>query len=176
LLELCCFASSMVGPTTLLFFCCFTILKIRSVRMLDAKHTIVYDRMFGAVGFAVLSGLGRRYTHPGRWIHLPFRGHRPYRLRSNNGSCSWTNDDSIKWHTQASFNTMRYKGRDSASGIGCESCRACRRRRYWHAAHDCVGALGPSLRNSLMTPSSRSYLPDDFIAGISPARTSRVKS
>jgi hypothetical protein len=41
---------------------------------------------------AVLSGLGCRYTHPGRWIHLPFRGHWPYRLRSNNGSCSRTND------------------------------------------------------------------------------------
>ncbi len=26
------------------------------------------------------------------WIHLPFRGHWPYRLRSNNGSCSRTND------------------------------------------------------------------------------------
>jgi hypothetical protein len=34
-----------------------------------------YDRMFEAIGLAVLSGLGRRYTHPGRWIHLPFRGH-----------------------------------------------------------------------------------------------------
>jgi hypothetical protein len=32
--------------------------------------------MFGALGLAVLSGLGRRYTHPGRWIHLPFRGFR----------------------------------------------------------------------------------------------------
>ena len=27
-----------------------------------------YDRTIGAVGLAVLSGLGRRYTHPGRWI------------------------------------------------------------------------------------------------------------
>jgi hypothetical protein len=34
-----------------------------------------YDRMFGAIGWAVLSGLGRRYTHTGRWIHLPFCGH-----------------------------------------------------------------------------------------------------
>ena len=48
--------------------------------------------MFAAIGLAVLSGLGCRYTHPGRWIHLPFRGHWPYRLRSNNGSCSRTND------------------------------------------------------------------------------------
>jgi hypothetical protein len=31
--------------------------------------------MFAAIGLAVLSGLGCRYTHPGRWIHLPFRGH-----------------------------------------------------------------------------------------------------
>jgi hypothetical protein len=28
--------------------------------------------MFGAIGLVVLSGLGRRYTHPGRWIHLTF--------------------------------------------------------------------------------------------------------
>ncbi len=48
--------------------------------------------MFEAIGLAVLSGLGRRYTHPGRWIHPPFRGHWPYRLRSNNGSCSRKND------------------------------------------------------------------------------------
>ena len=47
--------------------------------------------MFAAIGLAVLSGLGCRYTHPGRWIHLPFRGHWPYRLRSNNCSCSMTN-------------------------------------------------------------------------------------
>ncbi len=36
--------------------------------------------MFGAIGLAVLSGLGFRYIRPGRWIHLPFRGHRPYGL------------------------------------------------------------------------------------------------
>jgi hypothetical protein len=30
--------------------------------------------MFEAIGLAVLSDLGRRYTPPGRWIHLPFRG------------------------------------------------------------------------------------------------------
>jgi hypothetical protein len=48
--------------------------------------------MFGAIGLAVFSGLGCRYTHPGRWIHLPFRGHWPYLLGSNNGSCSRTND------------------------------------------------------------------------------------
>ncbi len=47
---------------------------------------------FGAIGLAVLSGLGCRYTHPGCWIHLPFRGHWPNRLRSNNGSCSRTKD------------------------------------------------------------------------------------
>jgi hypothetical protein len=47
------------------------LLKIRSVRMLDSGH----DRMFGGISFnglAVLSGesgLGRLYTHPGRWIH-----------------------------------------------------------------------------------------------------------
>ncbi len=34
-----------------------------------------YDRMFGTIGLAVLSGLGRHETHPGRWIHLPFRDH-----------------------------------------------------------------------------------------------------
>ena len=34
-----------------------------------------YDRMFEAIGLVVLSGLGRRNTHPGRWIHLPFRSH-----------------------------------------------------------------------------------------------------
>ncbi len=33
-----------------------------------------YDRIFGAIGLAVLSGLGRRHTHPGHQIHLPFRG------------------------------------------------------------------------------------------------------
>jgi hypothetical protein len=60
------------------------LLKIRSVRMLD---TIVCSVQFGAIGLAVLSGLGRRYTHPGRWIHLPFRGH-----WNNNGSYSTTND------------------------------------------------------------------------------------
>ncbi len=32
---------------------------------------------------AVLSGLGHRDTHPGRWIYLPFRDHRPYQTRSN---------------------------------------------------------------------------------------------
>ena len=32
--------------------------------------------MFGAIGLAVLAGLGRRNTPPGRWLHLPFRGHR----------------------------------------------------------------------------------------------------
>ncbi len=48
--------------------------------------------MFEAIDLAVLSGLGRRYTHPGRYVYLPFRGHWPYRLRSNNGSCSRTND------------------------------------------------------------------------------------
>ncbi len=36
-----------------------------------------YDRMFGAIGLAVHSGLGLRYTHPGVWIHQPFRGHGP---------------------------------------------------------------------------------------------------
>ncbi len=40
-----------------------------------AGATAGYDRMFGAIGLAVLSGLGRRSTHPERWIHLPFRGH-----------------------------------------------------------------------------------------------------
>jgi hypothetical protein len=48
--------------------------------------------MFGAIGLAVLSGLGCRYTHPGHWNHLPFRGHWPYLLGSNNVSCSRTND------------------------------------------------------------------------------------
>ncbi len=53
------------------------LLRIRSVRMLD---TIVYSEplvwLFSlSLSLAVLSGLGRRYTHPGRWIHPPFRGH-----------------------------------------------------------------------------------------------------
>jgi hypothetical protein len=30
--------------------------------------------MFEEIVLAILSGLGRRYTRPGRWIHLPFRG------------------------------------------------------------------------------------------------------
>ena len=54
---------------------------------------IRYVRMLGKI---VCSGslvwLRRCYTHPGRWIHLPFRGHWPCRLRSNNGSCSRSND------------------------------------------------------------------------------------
>ncbi len=51
-------------------------------------------RMLGAIGLAVLSGLGSHYTHPRRWIHLPFRGHWPYRFtsRSNSGSCSRPNN------------------------------------------------------------------------------------
>jgi hypothetical protein len=60
------------------------LLTLRSARMLD---TIVCS---GPLVF--LSGLGRRYSHPGRSIHLPFRCHWPYRLRSNNGNCSRAND------------------------------------------------------------------------------------
>ena len=50
-----------------------------------------YNSMCRAIGLAVLSGMGRCNTHPGRWIHLPFHGHWPYWLRSNNCSCSRTN-------------------------------------------------------------------------------------
>jgi hypothetical protein len=32
--------------------------------------------MFEAIGSAILSGLGRRYTYSGRWIELPFRSHK----------------------------------------------------------------------------------------------------
>ncbi len=50
---------------------------------------------------AVLSGLGRHSTHPWRWSHLPFRGHWPYRLRSNNiGSCSRTNEWQLSTYPQ----------------------------------------------------------------------------
>ncbi len=36
------------------------------------------------------------------WMHLPFRGHWPYRLRGNNrhGSCSRTNDWQLSTHPQ----------------------------------------------------------------------------
>ena len=45
--------------------------------------------MFGVIGLAVLSGLGRsKLTLPGGWLHLSFRGHRPYRFRSDDGNCS----------------------------------------------------------------------------------------
>ncbi len=55
--------------------------------------------MFWAIGLAVPSGLGRRYTHPGRWVHLPFRDHWPYWFRSINSSCSRTND----WQLYTNF-------------------------------------------------------------------------
>ena len=29
-----------------------------------------------------------KLTLPGGWLHLSFRGHRPYRFRSNDGNCS----------------------------------------------------------------------------------------
>jgi hypothetical protein len=34
-----------------------------------------YGRMLGAMGLAVPSGLGRRETHPGIWLHVASRGH-----------------------------------------------------------------------------------------------------
>ena len=38
---------------------------------------------------AVLSGLGcSQLILPGCWLHLSLRGHRPYRFRSNDCSCS----------------------------------------------------------------------------------------
>ena len=61
------------GPddTALLPLLLFKIMSVRfTVRMLYMN-----DRTFGAVGLAVFSGLGCRYTYPGRWMHLPFRGH-----------------------------------------------------------------------------------------------------
>jgi hypothetical protein len=84
LLELGCFAGSIVVPTILLFFRCFF---WRSGLLECWIQSYVRGHCL-----AVLSGLGRRYTHPERWIHLPFRGHWPYRLRSNHGNCFRTND------------------------------------------------------------------------------------
>jgi hypothetical protein len=79
-------SGSNVGPTILHLFRCF----FWRSGLLECWLRS-YD---GTIGFklAVLIGLGRRYTHPGRWIRLPFRDHWPYRLRSNNVSCSSTND------------------------------------------------------------------------------------
>ena len=34
------------------------------------------------------AGLGVKLILPGCWLHLSFRGHFPYRFRSDNGSCS----------------------------------------------------------------------------------------
>ena len=34
-----------------------------------------YDRMFGDIALALLSGLRRRQSHPESWLHLSFRGH-----------------------------------------------------------------------------------------------------
>ena len=70
-------------PTMLLFCSCFFDDQV----CLNAE----YDRMFEGIGLAVLSGLGRRLTHAVKWLHLPFRGHWPCPLRSNNSGCSRTN-------------------------------------------------------------------------------------
>jgi hypothetical protein len=82
-LKVGCFADLMVGSTPLLFFYCFF---WRSSLLECWIRSYIQSNWFSC-----LSGLGRRYTRPGRWIHLLFRGHWPYRLRSNNGSCSRTN-------------------------------------------------------------------------------------
>ena len=52
-----------------------SVVGMRSFWLMNFSDENRNDRMFGAIGMAVLSGLGRRYTQPGRWIHLPFRGH-----------------------------------------------------------------------------------------------------
>ena len=44
--------------------------------------------MFGVIGLAVLSGHAIKLTLPGGWLHLSFRGHRPYQFRSYDGNCS----------------------------------------------------------------------------------------
>jgi hypothetical protein len=82
--------------------------------------------MVGIIGLpvAVLSGLGRSYTHPGRWIHLPFRGHWPYRLRSNNGSCSRTNDWqlSMKFYLSPTQNPCLHSSKFIPHGIKASLC------------------------------------------------------
>ena len=60
--------------------------KIRSVRILDTtvcSGSLVW--LFSPTWDAV------KHTLPGGWLHLSFRGHRPYRFRSDNCSCSRTN-------------------------------------------------------------------------------------
>ncbi len=58
LLEFGCFAGSMVVPTILLFF-------LASFEDQVCQND-GNDRRLEAIGLAVLSGLGHRYTHPGR--------------------------------------------------------------------------------------------------------------
>ncbi len=77
MLELGCFAGSMVSPTILLLFLYFF---WRSGLLECWSRLYVRGHWFGCS------------LRPGtllysRWIHLPFRGHWPYRL-----SCSRTND------------------------------------------------------------------------------------
>ena len=59
------------------------LLKIRSVRILDTivcSGSLVW--LFSPAWDAV------KLTLPGAWLHLSFRGHRPYRFRSDDGNCS----------------------------------------------------------------------------------------
>jgi hypothetical protein len=85
-------AGSIVGPTILLFFRCFFwrpgLLECW-IRSYVRGHW-----------FRCFFGLGRHYTHPGRWRHLPFRCHWPYRINSINGSCSRTNNWQLSTYPQ----------------------------------------------------------------------------
>ena len=68
---------------------CFSswfLLRIGSVRILDTTVSSgslvwLYSPAWNAA----------KLTLPGGWIHLSFRGHRPYLFRSDDGSCSRTN-------------------------------------------------------------------------------------
>ena len=62
------------------------LLKNRSVRILD---TIVYSGSL--VWLCSPAWDAVELTLPGGWLHLSFRGHRPYRIGGYDCSCSWTN-------------------------------------------------------------------------------------
>ena len=62
LLALNCFTDTIVRPGNSAVLLLRFLLKIRSAKIWD-------------IALAVLSGLGRRSTHPESWHHLSFHGH-----------------------------------------------------------------------------------------------------